>query len=106
MTRHIHDAHFFAVWKGHPAEAKLNRHLAGLFFLETVRMSAGQCCDEGGLAMINVTSCADNAHMNQCSKNERCPQDPLQGTALEVHKRRGYRFLLLFTFLPCPMIRS
>ena len=63
VTRHIHDACFLAIWKGEPAKAQLDGHLACLLFLEPVRVHPGQRGDERGLAVIYVTCCSDDAHI-------------------------------------------
>src|SRR5436190_15496910 len=69
MTRNIHNANFLAVWKREPSEAKLDGHLARLFFFKTIGVYTRQYRDERGLAMMNMTCCSDNAHRS--SKTQR-----------------------------------
>src|SRR5512142_1075577 len=64
MTRYIHNADLFAVWKSQPPEAEFDRHLAGLLFLETVRVCSCQRGNQRGLSVINMAGCTDNTHKN------------------------------------------
>src|SRR5690349_6292759 len=105
MTWHIDNANFFAIGKREPAKAKLNGHLAQLFFFETIRMSTGQRCNERRLAMIYMTCCSDNAHELTSFVF------PLLGFKEERGKiilSRIFYFFVVFFFvvLPCPIIRS
>ena len=52
----------FAAGQREPRKAQINRHLALLLFLETVRVDARERLDEGGLAVVNVTGGCDDAH--------------------------------------------
>src|SRR5215208_4788500 len=63
MTRDIHNPNLFPVRECHPTETKFDRHLAGLFFLEAIGMSPGQRCNERRLSVINMTGCANYAHV-------------------------------------------
>src|SRR5687768_925789 len=87
MTGHVHYSHFFAVWEGHPTEAKLDGHLACLFLLETIRVSARERGDEGRLTVVYMTCCSDNTHECFISSSSL----PLSHDPLYVHMQRAIR---------------
>lgn len=62
VTGHVYYADFFAVGEREEAEAEFDGHLADLFFLETVGMSAGKRGDQSGFSVVNVTGGSDNSH--------------------------------------------
>ena len=62
VPRHVDDADLVAAGQPEPCEAQVDGHPAFLLLAETVRVDAGQCLNEGGLAVVNMTCRADNEH--------------------------------------------
>jgi hypothetical protein len=59
VTRHVNEREM-DIAQGLVSEAEIDRDAAGLFFLEPIRIGAGQRLDQRALAMIDVTGGADD----------------------------------------------
>jgi hypothetical protein len=68
MTRDIHNADLFPVRKCDPTKAEFDRHFAGLFFFEAIGMSSRHRRNERRLSVIDVTGCANYAHVASYEK--------------------------------------
>jgi len=83
MARHIDNPDLTSIRQGQPTEAKIDRHLAGLFFLEAIRMRAGEGLDQCRFAVVYMTSGAYHANAGLDSS--------LFLRLLPAHAAKGYR---------------
>ena len=59
---HVDDADFLAVRELQPGETQVYGHLPGFFFFKAVRVDAGECRDQGRLAVVDVAGGTDDVH--------------------------------------------
>jgi len=62
MPRHIHNPDLLPIWQNKPGKAQFNGHLPLLLLLQSVRVRASECRNQGGFSMINMTSGSNYAH--------------------------------------------
>ncbi len=70
VAGHVNNPNQFAVRQRIKGESQVNRHLAGLFLFEPVRIDPGQCPHERGFAMIDVACGTNHIHASNCSFQE------------------------------------
>ena len=58
----IHNADLLTGGQAQPRKTEIDGHAALLFLTEAVRIDAGQCVDECGLAVIDVAGGTDDVH--------------------------------------------
>ena len=68
MTRHIDNPNLAGFWEIHPAKTEVNRHLAFLLFLKTIRVGTGESSHESGFSMVHMTGCTNYAHATSFMK--------------------------------------
>ena len=60
VTGYIDDAQMLTTRKFHGSESEFNGDTPELFFLQPVRIDAGNGFDQGCLSMVNVTGCTED----------------------------------------------
>jgi len=71
VTRHVDETQHLTARQGLIRVAEIDRDAARLLFLEAIGIDAGQCLDQRGLAMVDVTSGTDN-HDQACEPCSKC----------------------------------
>ena len=73
VAGHVDERDATTRWQFRPGKPEVDGQATSLFLLEPIRVGAGECFDQGGLAVVDVTGGGDDVHQVALGSERSAP---------------------------------